>query len=85
MTHRMGLSIGNEDLRHVGRLQRRMGIKSRSRFFCEIVRRYEKLENSWRALSECRAGYLRSPEKNSSSTRAVLKGNLKTLPSESWE
>ena len=85
MTHRVGLVISEEDLRHVGRLQRRMGIKSRSRFFCEIVRRYEKLENSWRALSECRAGYLRSPEKSSSSTRTILKASLKTLSSESWE
>jgi hypothetical protein len=43
------------------------------------------LENTWRALSECRAGYLKSPEKNSSPTRTILKASLKTLPSESWE
>lgn len=85
MMHRIGLAIGEEDLRHVGRLQRRMGIKSRSRFFCEIVRRYEKLENSWRALSDCRAGYVRLPEKIKSSTQAVLKASVKDLPPEVWE
>lgn len=85
MIHRIGLAIGEEDLRHVGRLQRRMGIKSRSRFFCEIVRRYEKLESRWRALSECRAGYLRTPEKRHSLKNAGLKASLKTVLTESWE
>ena len=85
MIHRIGLAIEEEDLRHVGRLQRRMGIKSRSRFFCEIVRRYEKLEMSWRALSECQAGYLRSPEKDRSIKHKILNASLKTIPIESWK
>lgn len=84
MVHRIGLAIGDEDLRHVGRLQRRMGIKSRSRFFCEIVHRYEKLESRFRALSECRTGYARVPESSTLSKRVILKSSVKPIPAESW-
>lgn len=83
MVHRIGIAINDEDLQQVKSLQRRMGIRSRSLFFREIARRYEKMEKELTSLSECRAGYMQLPE-NTSSKRALLKASLKGQRAEKW-
>lgn len=84
MLRRVEISMDEEEAKHIEKLQKRFGVKSRSEFFRELVRRYEKLESEFNALNQCVAGYLKHPE-SSDETRAVLKTTMKNLPAEDWK
>jgi metal-responsive CopG/Arc/MetJ family transcriptional regulator len=84
--HRLGISISEEDLRHVRSLQKRFGIKSRSEFFRELVKRYERLEQERSALDQCVEAYRRHPEtpEEIQEMEAILKASASTWPAEDW-
>lgn len=83
MVNRVGISINTDELERIRSLQRRFHVKSRSRFFRELVHRYEKLESDYNNLQKCLAGYIQHPEA-SGEALGVLKTSLKALSPENW-
>ena len=83
MIQRLGISVTNEELKHVDALRKRFGVRSRSEFFRELLRRYEKLEGHMTSLNQTLQGYLKHPEAGEEASE-ILKTTLKGLPSEDW-
>ncbi len=84
MLQRVGISMSDQELKHLSTLQKRFGARSRSEFFRELVRRYEKLESDVNALSRCRDGYRGQPESSDATSRAILKASMKNQVFEEW-
>ncbi len=85
MLHRIGVSINHEELKQVTALQQRFGIRSRSEFFRELVKRYNKLESDRAAVQQCIQGYLDAPEVSLEESKAILRSSLKNSASENWK
>ena len=84
MLQRVGISMDDGDLQHIKLLQKRFGVRSRSKFFRELIKRYEQLESQVSALSQCVEGYIKTPESHEKETRALLRSALKKQPAEEW-
>ncbi len=74
----------DQELRHLGLLQKRLGVKSRSELVRELVKRYEKLESDWNALSSCLRGYLEHPETGKTQAGPILKAAMGRQVFEDW-
>lgn len=83
MLQRVGISMNDEELRHLKVLQKRFGVRSRSELFRELVRRYEDLEKRWNSLNQCIEGYLKAPEA-AEDAKSILRTTMKAQPHESW-
>jgi metal-responsive CopG/Arc/MetJ family transcriptional regulator len=84
MIQRVGVSINEDDLKHVAALQKRFGISNRSEFFRVLVRRYEALEAQLNALQQCLKGYAKYPDATEE-TLAIVRDSLRHEPAEDWQ
>lgn len=84
MLQRVGISMTDQELRHLSLLQKRFGVRSRSEFVRELMKRYEKLESDLSALNRCLHGYLERPESGPRESSALLKAAAKNQAFEDW-
>lgn len=84
MLQRVGICIDDNDLKHIKLLQKRLGIRSRSELFRELIRRYEQLEEQRRSLDQCVRGYLKDPETGGEEAKLILKTAAQGHASEDW-
>lgn len=84
MLQRIGISISDQELKKLSLLQKRLGVRSRSELFRELVKRYEKLETEQATLRECVNGYLRRPESKEAQSHSILKDAMSGQTFEDW-
>jgi metal-responsive CopG/Arc/MetJ family transcriptional regulator len=84
MVQRIGISMTDQELKKIGLLQKRLGSRSRSEFFRELVRLYEKLEGERTTLNACLNGYLRHPESDGAQSQSILKQSMAGHAFEDW-
>lgn len=84
MLQRIGISMSDQELKRISLLQKRLGARSRSELFRELVKRYEKLEGERAALSACLNGYLQHPESGGAQSQAILKDAMSAQAFEDW-
>ena len=83
MTQRLGISISDKELKHIDALRKSFGVRSRSEFFRELLRRYEKLEGHLTSLNLTLQGYLKKPESGDEAL-TITKASLHNLSAEDW-